>query len=315
MKFMVGLSQRNPDFTDCILKNKAHVYEVYFSWGDFPNGRSIQTQGEEYAPWERQDMQRAALERLSKNGIPLNLLLNANCYGRDSQSRAFFQKIGTAVDYIGRHYGLAAVTTTSPLIAKFIKTNFPALEVRASVNMEIGTVQGMAYLEAYFDGYYIKRERNRHREAVQALWDWAEKNGKRLYALANSGCLNNCSAHIFHDNLVAHEGEIAQMDNAYDFQGICREYLSREEHYQALIDHTSFIRPEDIDQYEPYFRAVKLATRVHSRPALVLESYVRGKYSGNILELLEPTHNIYPYAVENGNPLRLVKINTDIWEG
>ena len=47
---------------------------------------------------------------------------------------------------------MASVTTTSPLIAKFIKNNFEELEVRASVNMEIGTVQGLDYLAEYFDG-------------------------------------------------------------------------------------------------------------------------------------------------------------------
>ena len=76
---------------------------------------------------------------------------------------------------------------------------------------------------------------------------------------------------------------------------------------EALRD-TNFIRPEDIHKYEPYFETAKLATRIHRNPAMVLDSYVRGRYSGNILELLEPAHSIYPYVVENGDPLRLVKI-------
>ena len=25
------------DLLECICQNKAHIYEVYFSWGDFPN--------------------------------------------------------------------------------------------------------------------------------------------------------------------------------------------------------------------------------------------------------------------------------------
>ena len=33
----------------------------------------------------------------------------------------------------------------------------------------------------------------------------------------NSGCLNNCSVHVFHDNLVSHESEIAAMDNRCAF--------------------------------------------------------------------------------------------------
>lgn len=313
MKFTVGLQKQNTEeFLCSIVENKASIYEVYFSWGDFPNGRSNQLLDECYTPWELQDRQRETLRRLSAEGISLNLLLNANCYGKESQSRAFFEKAGMAIDYIKEKYGLQSVTTTSPLIAKFIKNNFEQLEVRASVNMGIGTVQGMDYIKEYFDSYYIQRECNRSLSKIGELHAWAEKNGKELFLLANSGCMNFCSAHTFHDNLVAHESEIAGMDNAYEFHGICHEYLKSEENYARLITDTNFVRPEDIHKYEPYITAVKLATRVHRTPESVLRAYVRGRCSGNILELLEPAHNIYPYAVENGDPLRLVRIDTGI---
>lgn len=309
MKYMVGLKNTDNELLECIIKNKKNIYEAYFSWGDFPNGRTSQLESLEYTVWEMQDMQRNALKALSEEGVALNLLFNANCYGKDSQSRAFFNKVGTIIEYVGTTYGLQSVTTTSPLIAKFVKNNFEHLEVRASVNMEIGTVQGMDYLAEYFDSYYMKRELNRDFEAIKVLHKWCNEHGKKMYMLANSGCLNFCSAHNFHDNLVAHEAEIAQMDNAYDFHGICKEYLKNENHYQALIDNTNFVRPEDMHLYEPYFEAAKLATRIHRNPSMVVNSYMREKYSGNILELLEPAHNIYPYVVENGSPLKLRKIN------
>jgi hypothetical protein len=107
---------------------------------------------------------------------------------------------------------------------------------------------------------------------------------------------------------VAHEAEIAKKDNAYNFTGVCKEYLKNPEHHKALIEDTNFVRPEDIYKYEPYFEAVKLATRVHRNPESILDAYVNQKYSGDILRLLEPEHNIYPFVVENGNPLRIVKL-------
>lgn len=311
MKYMVGLKSTDKYLLKSIVENKEHIYEVYFSWGDIPNGRTSQLESQEYTAWEMQDMQRSALKELAKEGIALNLLFNANCYGKDSQSRAFFNKVGSIIDYVETTYGLQSVTTTSPLIAKFIKNNFEHMEVRASVNMEIGTVQGMDYLAEYFDSYYMKRELNRDFEAIKTLHKWCNENGKKMYMLANSGCLNYCSAHNFHDNLVAHEAEIAQMDNAYEFHGICKEYLKNENHYQALIDNTNFVRPEDMHLYEPYFEAAKLATRIHRNSSVVLKTYIREKYSGNILELLEPAHNIYPYVVENGSPLKLRRIDDE----
>ena len=313
VKYTVGLQKRNTEsYIRSIIENKDHIYEVYFSWGDFPNGRSNQLADECYTPWELQDHQRETLQRLSAEGIRLNLLFNANCYGRESQARSFFEKIGMTMDFVAEHYGLQSVTTTSPLIAKFVKNNFPDLDVRASVNMEIGTPQGMDYVAEYFDSYYIKRESNRHLSQVKALHTWAEAHGKKLFMLANSGCMNFCSAHNFHDNLVAHETEISRMDNAYEFRGICKEYLAKEENYSHLITDTNFVRPEDVQKYEPYITAVKLATRVNKNPERILRAYTNARYSGNILELLEPAHNIYPYVVENGEPLKLVKINTEL---
>ena len=313
MKFTVGLQYTNDAFLQSILDHRADIGEVYFSWGDFPNGRSNQLNHESFTPWQLQQRQMEVLARMSDAGIGLNLLFNANCYGADAQSRAFFNKIGQTVDYIGEQYGLKSVTTTSPLIAKFVKANFPELETRASVNMEIGTIQGMDYLAQYFDGYYMKRELNRDLAAIEPLSAWCKANGKKLHILANSGCLNHCSAHNFHDNLVAHEDQIARMDNAYNFTGICREYLQSPEHYKSLIEDTNFIRPEDIWKYAPYFDTVKLATRIHRNPTMVLNSYLRGRYSGNILEILEPAHSIYPYVIENGEPLRLVKLEESIY--
>lgn len=308
LKYTVGLPKNNPQFIDCIVENKEHIHEVYFSFGDFPSGRSSQTGGDSLSPFELMNIQNTALETLSENKIKLNLLFNANCYGKDSQSRAFFQKIGETADYIKENFGLSSITTTSPLIAKFFKNNFNDLEVRASVNMEIGTVEGMEYLAEYFDSYYLKRELNRDFGKIKPLKEWCDKNNKKLFLLANSGCLNFCSAHNFHDNLVAHEDEISKMDNAYNFGGVCKEFLKNPANYEKLIERTNFVRPEDIHLYEDYFVAAKLATRVHNNPSIVLKSYINQKYSGDILRLLEPAHSIYPYVLENGAPLKLKKL-------
>lgn len=309
---MVGLQHSNKEFTDIIIEHKEYIYEVYFSWGDFANGRNNQVENDAYTSWELQKLQVEALEKISAAGIPVNLLLNGNCYGKNSQSKALFNKIGNTIEYIMGNYGLQSVTTTSPLIAKFIKANFGDIEIRASVNMSIGTIEGMDYISDYFDGYYMKRELNRDFEAIKELKEWCDIHNKKLYMLANSGCLNNCSVHTFHDNLVAHESEISQMDNAYEFRGICHEYLSKQKQHKALIDNTNFVRPEDIHKYESYFEAVKLATRTNKHPINILKSYINEKYVGNILELLEPAHSIYPYVLENGEPLKIIKIDEDI---
>ena len=301
MKYSVGYRMfEDSSFTDEIIKYKNHVNEVYFSWGDFPNGRNLPTQ-QNVMPWEAMSKQISDLTILNKHQFSFNLLFNGNCYGSDSLSRHFFNKIGDTVDFIKKNFNLTSVTTTSPVIAKFIKNNFADIKTRASVNMEIGSIQGMDYIAEYFDGYYMQRELNRDFSKIKELKKWCDDNGKTLHILANSGCLNNCSTHNFHDNLVAHESEIAKKDNCYEFHGTCHEYLKNTEKRISLVRDTNFIRPEDVHLYESYFDSMKLATRVSDNPALILKSYSREKYTGNILDILEPNHagRIYPFVIEN----------------
>lgn len=303
MKFSVGYQLReDTSFLESIVRNKEHIHEIYFSWADFANGRNNQLRQNDMTPWEAQARQEADLKTLSSEGVAFNLLFNATCYGKGSQSRAFFRKIGETITYIQERIGLASVTTTSPLIAKFIKENFEGIDVRASVNMSIGTVEGMDYVGEYFDSYYLKRELNRYFYKIRELKQWCTEHDKVLYGLANSGCLNNCSAHVFHDNLVSHENEIAAMDNGYAFEGICKKYLRNAEHAHALLDYTSYIRPEDICLYEGIFPTMKLATRVSICPEKIIEAYIEQQsYSGSILDLLEPNHTetMYPNLLEN----------------
>lgn len=302
MKFMIGYQQMNSDrFLIALQGHRDHIKEVYFSWGNIPNGRGRLDGATCGSALEVQNQQLSELKTISESGIGLNLLLNGNCHGAQSLARVFFNKIGNCVDYLGSQLNLMSVTTTSPVIARFIKTNFPALKIRASVNMEIGTTQGMDYIAEFFDGYYMQREYNRNLQKIEQLKKWCDANGKELYLLANSGCLNHCSVHNFHDNLVAHESEIAAMDNAFEFRGLCHDYLRLKEKQQSFIRNTNFIRPEDIKLYDPYFTAAKLATRTNRNPVAVLDAYIRGSYSGNVMELLEPNHAeaFYPWILEN----------------
>ena len=302
MKYIVGYQMTDSDlFINEIVAYKDQIKEVYFSWGDMPSGRKSLGDDSGAILFEKQLRQKDDLKKLSLAGLHFNLLFNANCYGEDSQSRSFFYKIGNTVDYIQKEFGLDSVTTSSLLIAKFLKENFEGLDVRASVNMEIGTEEGLSYVKDSFDSFYAKREFNRNPKQLKALKDWCEENGKEMYLLANSGCLNNCSAHIFHDNLVAHEAQISKMDNGYDFRGVCWDFLAKPENRFLWLERTNFIRPEDIHLYENIVSAVKLATRVNQAPERVLRAYINKKYIGSVMELLEPNHSgaFYPQYIEN----------------
>jgi hypothetical protein len=302
MRYMAGYQlQASRDFMETILRYKEDVSEVYFAWGDLANGRNRAADCPGFPPWEAQEKQIKDLAYLSDNGIKLSLLLNSNCYGKYSLSKQLFRQIDESVGFLYKRFGLQAVTTTSPVIAGFLKDQYQGLEVRASVNMGIGTIQGMEYVSGYFDSFYMRREHNRDKRQIKKLKNWCDGHGKKLYLLANSGCLNHCSAHVFHDNLVAHEDEIIQMDNAAVFEGLCWKYLKEKDRWASFLTDTSFIRPEEMHLYEKWFDEAKLATRVNAHPEKVLESYISKEHSGSILALCEPDHSglLYPYLIEN----------------
>lgn len=303
MKYLVGYQLlRDKAFIECTAANSAAVEEVYFSWDGIANGRGVGTNEDYPNKLEALSAKLDDLRFLTKSGIKTNLLLNATCYGKDALSRKFYENIGETVDHLVLNCGVCSVTTTSPMIAKFIKQNFPELEVRASVNMEIGTVEGMEYIAEWFDSFYMKREYNRQLDKIKVVRRFCDENGKKLYGLANSGCLNNCSAHFFHDNMVSHESEIAAMDNAYEFNGICHSFLAKPDNREKYFTITNFIRPEDVSLYEELYDGLKLATRVNKAPLRVLNAYINGRYSGAVTDILEPSHTalFYPTVVENG---------------
>ena len=300
-KFTVGLPVvQNDDFTAQIIQAREHISEVYFSPYGFSGGRG-HVHGDDLSPWDGPMRQMATLDRLHAAGISLNLLFNANCYGADSLSNAFFNRVGDTVDALLSRYDLRSVTTTSPLIARFIHANFEGVRTRASVNMSVGTPEGMEYIAADFDGFYLAREYNRDLARIRRMREACDRMGKELYLLANSGCLNYCSAHTFHDNLVAHESEIVGRDNAYRFEGICHAFLREEANRARYLSRTNFIRPEDIDAIAPYFDGIKLATRTSPNPGIILSAYLRGRHAGAVTSLLEPDHTglFFPQIIEN----------------
>ncbi|MGI6635474.1 MAG: hypothetical protein ACOX7B_09920 [Christensenellales bacterium] len=302
MKYSVGYQLRkSDDWINAILANKKHVEEVYYSWPGFPNGRGDTGRAVGFTPWEAQARIEKDLRKIAESGINTNLLLNAMCYGAQSQARTLFMRIGETLDYSIHNFKTNSVTTTSPLIARFVHENFEGIEVRASINMEIGSTRSMETVVQYFDGFYMRRELNREPAIIEELKKWCDQKGRKLHFLANSGCIADCAMHVFHDNLVAHEQEISILDNAYDFRGVCWERLGNPALRENYLASATFVRPEDIIVFEQWFSVAKLATRTNRDPVRVLNAYIRNSYSGSLPALMEPNHEhtFIPLLLEN----------------
>jgi len=292
MRFAVGyqLAEEGEEpFVAMVRDYAAHVAEIYFPWMGMASGRSPLSVRRGYVDWTAQERLETELRTLREMGIRLDLLFNASCYGGRAISQHLRNEVVSVLEHLADAVGGGQiVTTTSPAVAHMVKDSFPGIEVRASVNMRIGTVKGMEYVADLFDAYHVQREHNRDLTYLRELQAWADREGKALVMLANSGCLSHCSGQTFHDNLVAHEAEVAEMHNLEGWTPhVCWRYLRDPAHWVAILQNT-WIRPEDLSHYDGLFPVVKLATRMHRRPRAVLEAYTTRRYRGNLLDLLEP---------------------------
>lgn len=305
MKFAVGfqlLGAKDIPFSELIEPYKDSISEVFFPWQDIPTGRSAAATRHGTTDWTAQARTEEELKKLKEMGFKLDLLFNGNCYGAYAISEKLSNMVCSVISHLENTVGgVEIITTTSPAIAHTVKKHFPGIEVRSSVNMKIGTVKGMEYLADLFDSFHVQREYNRDLSHLRELKTWADQNGKKLVMLANSGCFAHCSGQIFHDNMVAHESEICEVDNMKDFLPyVCWRQMKDRANWHKVLQNT-WVRPEDIHNYEDIFDTVKLATRLHQRPTMVIDAYTRGKFFGNLLDLFEPsfTSATMPYIFDN----------------
>ncbi|NLF18378.1 MAG: hypothetical protein GX595_14170 [Lentisphaerae bacterium] len=292
VKFAVGYQSSGPSgesFPEIVRDYREHLVEVYFPWVHMPSGRASLNESRGLTDWTAQARLEADLAALRDMGLKLDLLLNANCYGGKAVSLFLENQVGSLLahlqDAIG---GVDTVTTSSLAIARTIRRHFPDIDVRASVNMRIGTPTAMQYVAGLFTSYCIQRDIQRRLTAVARLRRWADSQNKTLVMLANSGCLRYCPGQTFHDNMVAHDQEIDETANIPGWTPhVCWNLCRQRENWPALLQST-WVRPEDVARYEGLVDIVKLATRMHANPRLVIHAYASGRYRGNLLDLFEP---------------------------
>ncbi len=288
-------------FGDTVLAHPS-VKEVYFPWIDEPSGRPVLGYEEENDAEYLKSALLFDLSRLRTAGVKLDLLLNANCYGAQAMSVALAERVKGILAELDENGLLPEiVTTASPFIANEVKKSRPEIELRASVNMRLTTIQAMDYLKDLFDSYYLGRDVQRNLDTVKAARAWCDAHGKKLCVLANSGCLRNCPWQTYHDNLVAHASEALKEKNVKGWTPhLCWTLFKNPSHFPEILKAT-WIRPEDLHRYEGLVDVVKLATRQHANPGMVVGAYARGAFDGNLLDLFEPGFSpaFFPAFIDN----------------
>ena len=284
-------------FRDLVEQYALFLKEVYFPWPGLLSARELD---KDIAPLRRKLID--DLKFCRSKGLALDLLVNATCYGDTALTSVQRE------EYFGHlkelsSFGLMPeiVTTTSPYIATITKKFDASVDRRASVNMRLNSTLAMEYVAETFDSFYICRDLQRDLPTVKMFAEWGKKNGKSICMLANSGCLRYCPWQTFHETLLAHDfrhiqGEMRKLDLP---STLCVGIVQSKQYEEIL--RASWIRPEDLYQYEPYISVFKLSTREADRPDLILQAYTSRSFNGDLLLLLDPGFSfmVRPYVFDN----------------
>ncbi|HPO90576.1 MAG TPA: hypothetical protein P5239_06140 [Victivallales bacterium] len=293
-KFAIGYQEplNGEDFISIVNDYKENISEVYFAWPGMPSGRPS-LKNNTSSKVNHIEKLLYNISEIQKLGVKLNILFNATCYGSKSLSEEFKKEILRITEKVISYIGTLDIMTTSSIaIAWVFKKYFPKVEVRASINMKIGFPESMSYISDLFDSFHLQRDFQRDIAYVKEVKKWCKSQKKKLCILVNSGCLYSCPAQLFHDNIVAHSIEISSKKVIDGFLPDICWCLYKKQKERSKILKSTWIRPEDINNYYGLVDVIKLATRIHSNPRLVINAYSNGYYEGNLLDLFEPTFSL-----------------------
>lgn len=284
----------NVSFIDVCSKYSDRIKEVFFAWPGVTASRPMDD-------WtvERRERIIEDLMWARRNGIELDTIFNANCYGDIALSEELADHVTEklremdAVGLFPEH-----LTTTSPFIATVIRQRFPSVKIRFSINMDIATEIALKYVDELYDSFYAGRNEHRRIDYVAKLGAWAREHGKMMGLQANPGCLRNCPFHQFHNNLHGHNRmRQSAVGEKFGFSVFrCRTNYERGNYEDFLRG--IWIRPEDLPLYEPHVGVVKLATRRHPNPEAIVRAYATYSYEGDLAAIMDPFYR-FPKSIDN----------------
>jgi collagenase-like PrtC family protease len=239
------------------------------------------------------------VDRIHKEGIRVNLLLNSICEGSDWYSADVLKSTMNYLQQAHEELGVESVTIANPLYIREVRRRFPNLEICASVLGDIDCVQkAVLFRKAGADVITPDVDINRDLALLKRIKD---ATGTEIKLMVNEGCLFRCAFRKFHFNYISHKsrmprtpGGLKAEDNVFSLNCI---QLSKSDPSQLLK--SGWIRPEDLTKYGEISNYFKLVGRTSSNSMLIrsFEAYLNESWDGDLLELM--AGNLYSVAMSH----------------
>lgn len=296
----------NPETLAEIFRLKSHnnnrIREVYLSGPQEYSGSGRITTELDFRGFAE------VVERIRREGIRANLLLNSICEGGDWYSMPVLQSTMEYLQRVHGELGVESVTIANPLYIREIRKRFPNLEICASVLGDIDCVQkAILFRKAGADVITPDVDINRDLALLKRIKD---ATGAEIKLMVNEGCLFRCAFRKFHFNYISHKsrnpdkaGGTKPEDNVFSLN--CLQ-LTKLDPSQLLK--SGWIRPEDLSKYGSITGYFKLVGRTSSKSMLArsFEAYMNESWDGDLLELM--AGNLYSAAMS-----RLMHLDNKAW--
>lgn len=223
---------------------------------------------------------------LGKHGIAFNYLMNSSCQGNREWTRPWQKRFMNLLDRLS-NIGIRNVTVSTPFLLEVIKARRPEFKVKVGIYAQVDTPRRAKFWEDLgadainLESFSINRDFSRLADIRAAV-------RCDLQLIANHCCLPNCALQNYHQNGFAHSSD-GSRTLFIDYCFLRCSQMRMED--PSLFVKSSWIRPEDIAQYEAMgYTTFKLIERGMPSAELLkrVAAYSSRSFEGNLAELLLP---------------------------
>lgn len=235
------------------------------------------------------------VERIHREGIRVNLVVNATCEGTQWYSPRRIEAFLEYMRLVHLEHGVEAVTVANPFYLRILKSQFPNLEITASVLADIDCVQ-RASIYSSMGADLITPDANINRDLglLERIRNCA---GIGLKLMVNEGCLYKCPFGKFHFNYISHKSrELGEIEGDAFFAN-CLQVTLRD---PSQILKSGWIRPEDLEKYGKVSRFFKIVGRARPKSMVIrtIRAYMEQRWDGDLLDIVSSSLN--RFTIEYG---------------
>ncbi|SHK61700.1 U32 family peptidase [Paramaledivibacter caminithermalis] len=222
-----------------------------------------------------------------KNNMTVNYTLNSPCLGNDEFTYEGKQHIKELLDWL-TEIKIDSVTVSIPALLRYIKKEYPNLEVKISSSVCVDSVaKAKRWVEFGADCIVLDpMVVNRNFKILKAIRDAVDIE---LELIVNNNCMYECPLLTYHQSYMGHSSrETDNKEIKYDFCYLNCSKKRVENPVNYLI--SDIIRPEDIGIYEALgYNQIKIIDRGTPIELMVIraKAYFERRYDGNLLDLIQ----------------------------